>query len=83
LEELLETPVRYIGMIGSKRRVHTVLEHLLNKGIGEDQLKRVWAPIGLDLGAQTPPEIALAIMAEIVQVRRGGGGRSLSVAARP
>lgn len=81
LEELIDTPVAYIGMIGSKRRVRTVVEHLREKGTSEGQLTRVWAPIGLDLGAQTPAEIALAIVAEIVRVRRGGTEGSLSVTA--
>jgi xanthine dehydrogenase accessory factor len=82
LEELLRSDVAYIGMIGSKRRVRTVLDHLRQQGAGNDKLTRVWAPIGLDLGAQTPAEIALAIMAEIVKVRRGGSGQSLALTPR-
>ncbi|HZU13183.1 MAG TPA: XdhC/CoxI family protein [Chloroflexota bacterium] len=78
LEEVLPTPAAYIGMIGSKRRVNTVLEHLREKGFAVERLKEVRAPVGLDLGARTPAEIALAIMAEIVQVRQGGTGRPLS-----
>jgi xanthine dehydrogenase accessory factor len=83
LEELLQSQVAYIGMIGSKRRIRTVLDHLHDQGIGDDKLTRVWAPVGLDLGSQTPAEIALAIMAEIVKVRRGGGGHSLAVTPVP
>jgi xanthine dehydrogenase accessory factor len=79
LEEVLSSSAPYIGMIGSKRRVRTVLQHLAAEQTDSGALKRVHAPIGLDIGAQTPEEIALAVMAEIVRVRRGGTGRSLAV----
>lgn len=79
LEEVLESTSPYIGMIGSRRRVRTVLEHIAAQRSDTGELKRVFAPIGLDIGAQTPEEIALAVMAEIVRVRRGGTGRSLAV----
>jgi xanthine dehydrogenase accessory factor len=68
----------YVGLIGSKRRTRIVLERLRNAGISDAQLENVHAPIGLDIGAVTPEEVALAIIAEIVAVRRGGSGRSLS-----
>src|SRR5712691_983689 len=68
----------YVGLIGSKRRTRIVLERLRKGGISDEQLEKVHAPIGLDIGAVTPEEVALAIIAEIVAVRRGGTGRSLS-----
>ena len=68
----------YVGLIGSKRRTRIVLERLRNAGISDAQLENVRAPIGLDIGAVTPEEVALAIMAEIVAVRRGGSGRPLA-----
>ena len=68
----------YVGLIGSKRRTRIVLERLREAGIGPEQLEKVHAPIGLDIGAVTPEEVALAILAEIVAVRRGGSGGSLS-----
>ncbi len=68
----------YIGMIGSKRRTNIVLDKLREEGANEDELKKVRAPIGLDIGAVTPEEVALAILAEIVAERRGGSGASLS-----
>jgi xanthine dehydrogenase accessory factor len=71
-------PAQYIGMIGSKRRVEAVFDYLLENGIAADLLQKVYAPIGLDIGAETPEEIALAIMAEIVKVNRGGRAASLS-----
>ena len=68
----------YVGMIGSKRRTRTVLEHLAGESVGAAALARVFTPIGLDIRAETPEEIAIAILAEIVLVRRGGSGRPLS-----
>jgi len=68
----------YVGMIGSKRRTNFVLDKLREEGASEDQLKKVRAPIGLDIGAVSPEEVALAILAEIVGERRGGAGGPLS-----
>jgi xanthine dehydrogenase accessory factor len=74
LREVIEKPARYIGMIGSRRRATTIREHLRREGVGAEHLRRVHSPIGLDIGAITPEEIALAILAEIVLARRGGSG---------
>jgi xanthine dehydrogenase accessory factor len=74
LREVIEKPARYIGMIGSRRRATTIREHMRREGVGAEHLRRVHSPIGLDIGAMTPEEIALAIMAEIVLARRGGSG---------
>ena len=77
-------PFAYIGMIGSKRRVRTVL-HILREELHlpADWLAQIHAPVGLDIGAETPEEIATAIMAEIILARRGGTGRPLrDIAAR-
>ena len=68
----------YVGMIGSKRRTNIVLERLRETGIAEEVLSEVRAPVGLDIGAVSPEEVALAILAEIVAARRGGTGRPLS-----
>ncbi|HSQ24735.1 MAG TPA: XdhC family protein [Pyrinomonadaceae bacterium] len=68
----------YIGMIGSKRRTTIVLEKLREEGFDPEELKKVRAPIGLDIGAVSPEEVALAILAEIVAERRDGSGASLS-----
>lgn len=67
----------YIGMIGSRRRVKATFESLLEEGFSRDRLRQVWAPIGLDLGAETPAEIAVSVAAEIVQSWRGGPGGSM------
>jgi xanthine dehydrogenase accessory factor len=69
---------RYLGLIGSKRRTAIVLERLRETGIEEAVLREVRAPIGLDIGAVSPEEVALAILAEIVAERRGGTGKPLS-----
>jgi xanthine dehydrogenase accessory factor len=68
----------YIGMIGSRRRTGTVLQMLRDEGIDADELAAVHTPIGLDIGAETPEEIAIAILAEIILLRKGGSGRMLS-----
>jgi xanthine dehydrogenase accessory factor len=75
LRQALGTGAGYVGMIGSRRKVPVVLERLREDGFGPEQLDRVHAPIGLDIGAEGPAEIALAIAAEIVAVLRGRGGR--------
>lgn len=72
LRQVIDSPVRYIGMIGSRHKCGTILGHLRADGIDEDALARVYAPIGLDLGGPTPEEIAVSILAEIIAVRRGG-----------
>jgi xanthine dehydrogenase accessory factor len=62
----------YVGMIGSRRRVKAVLQHLVDDGADPEAVAEVHTPIGLDIGAETPEEIAVAIMAEIIQFRRRG-----------
>lgn len=78
LRELVWSEAAYLGMIGSRRRVRAVFELLQREGVPTERLARVHAPIGIDIGAQTPAEIALSILAEIVKVRRGGKALSLS-----
>jgi xanthine dehydrogenase accessory factor len=70
-------------MIGSRRRVQTVLRTLVGEGLDPERLHEVRAPIGLDIGSETPEEIALAIIAEVVAERRGGSGQPLSKMIRP
>lgn len=70
-------PPAYIGMIGSRRRVRATYVQLLEEGFARDQLDRIHAPVGLDVGAETPEEIAVAVGAELVKKRRGGTGASL------
>jgi xanthine dehydrogenase accessory factor len=69
LEETVKKDTRYIGMIGSKRKIKMIFEHLKEKGFPESSLKKVHAPIGIDINAETPQEIAVSIAAELIQVR--------------
>jgi xanthine dehydrogenase accessory factor len=73
-----QPPCRYLGMIGSEKRVRQVYQTMQQQGIPSASLQTVYAPIGLDIGALTPAEIAISICAELIQVRRGGTGQSLS-----
>jgi xanthine dehydrogenase accessory factor len=83
LRLILHQESAYIGMIGSRRRVQVVLRTLASEGYPHDRLALVRAPIGLDIGAETPDEIALAIISEVVAARRGGTGMPLSQQERP
>jgi xanthine dehydrogenase accessory factor len=78
LRAAIKSSPAYIGMIGSKRRTNIVLETLRAEGADESQLRKVRAPIGLDIGAVSPEEVALAILSEIVAERRGGSGAPMS-----
>lgn len=73
----------FVGMIGSRRRTATVLAHLLEEGFERADLEAVSTPIGLDIGAETPEEIALSILAEIVMRRRGGSGERMVMHRAP
>jgi xanthine dehydrogenase accessory factor len=78
MRAVIQTKPDYVGLIGSKRRTTIVIDRLREAGADEDNLRKIRAPIGLDIGAVSPEEVALAIMAEIVAERRGGAGGSLS-----
>ena len=73
---------RYVGMIGSRRRVRAAFEQLAAEGVPPDWLARVHAPLGLDIGAETPAEIAVAVAAEMILAARGGSARPLSERAQ-
>jgi xanthine dehydrogenase accessory factor len=75
LPGLLNSPARYVGVIGSKRRWTATREGLEKKGIHTDQTSRVHTPVGLAIGAETPEEIAISILAEIIEIRRKHGER--------
>jgi xanthine dehydrogenase accessory factor len=78
LEVALRTPAAYIGAMGSRRTHDDRLARLREVGLSEDELARLRSPIGLDLGARTPEETAVAIAAELIQLRWGGSGRPLT-----
>jgi xanthine dehydrogenase accessory factor len=71
LRALLRTPLRYVGLIGSKAKVRRIFDYLQEEGVSPDTLKPVHAPIGLDIGAITPQEIAVSIVAELIAVKHG------------
>ena len=77
LPALLETQAGYIGVIGSRKRWNTTVKELNRQGISDNKLARVHSPIGLGIGAETPEEIAVSIMAEILMLRGNGSGRSM------
>ena len=79
LPALLESPAAYIGVIGSRRRWATTRQQLLDQGISEEALGRIRSPMGLELHAETPEEIAVSILAEIIQVLRGKAAHESSL----
>ena len=73
VEQAVKTDAAYIGMIGSRRKIALMWKELETKGIPRKRLEAVHAPIGLDIGADNPEEIAVSVAAELIQVRRSGG----------
>jgi xanthine dehydrogenase accessory factor len=69
LEQALKSNARYIGMIGSKKKIRTLYQNLMQKGMTKETLDRVYAPIGIDINSETPEEIAVSIVAELIKVR--------------
>jgi xanthine dehydrogenase accessory factor len=78
LRHVLSSPVGYIGVLGSRRRGEGLRQFLREDGVPEEALRRIRVPIGLDLGGRSAPEIALAILAEVVATRYGGSHLPLS-----
>jgi xanthine dehydrogenase accessory factor len=78
LKAVINSQAAYIGMIGSKKRADIVFQALRGKGIAEGKIKSVHSPVGLNIEAETPEEIAVSIIAEIIKVRRGDTGDSLT-----
>ncbi len=88
LRTVLGSPARYIGMIGSRRKIRVIFDDLKHEGAPDAQIARVHAPIGIEIGAVTAEEIALSIAAELVSIRRAEAGMkvtgpTLSVSAKP
>jgi xanthine dehydrogenase accessory factor len=80
LYHLVNRPSRYLGMIGSRRKIRLIFDDLRREGVSDDALSRVRAPLGLDIGSQTVPEIAVSIVAELIARRNLGGDDSVPVA---
>jgi len=79
MRAVLNFPAGYVGMLGSKRKVTLFYQQLADEGFALEKLRHIHAPIGLNLGAMTPEEIALSIMAEIVMEKFGGDGKPLKL----
>ncbi|MCA1900281.1 MAG: XdhC family protein, partial [Chloroflexi bacterium] len=77
LAPLLDTPAAYIGVIGSKRRWATTVKGLKAQGVSEEKIARVHSPMGLELQAETPEEIAVSVMAEVLMIRDKGTGKQM------
>jgi xanthine dehydrogenase accessory factor len=75
LLSVIDSPAKYVGLIGSKAKIKTIFDDLMSRGVDAARLARVHAPIGLEIGAVTVPEIATSIAAELVAVRRGRQGQ--------
>ena len=82
LAPLLESPAAYIGVIGSKRRWITTVNALKDKGVSGERIAGIHSPIGLELQAETPEEIAVSIMAEVMMLKNKGTGRSMKSGQR-
>ncbi len=83
LPALLSTSAAYIGVIGSRRRWEVCAQELRRKGISDEKIARVTSPMGLDLDAESPEEIAVSILAEIIMLRRNGIGKRLGYSPKP
>jgi xanthine dehydrogenase accessory factor len=77
LPALLNTSADYIGVIGSRKRWNATTKALIEQGVPDEKLTHVHSPIGLGIGAETPEEIAVSIMAEILMLRNGGSGKQM------
>ena len=69
LHSVVESNARYVGLIGSRRKIKLIYDDLRDLGIPEERLAKVYAPIGLDINSKTVPEIAVSIAAQLIQVR--------------
>jgi xanthine dehydrogenase accessory factor len=80
LPKLLQTPAAYLGIIGSKRRWITTRKRIMEETeLTEVDLDQIYSPIGLEINAETPEEIAVSIMAEIIMLRKGGSGKPMKL----
>ncbi len=80
LKKALNSQAKYIGVLGSRSKIRTYLQKLQEEGYSLEKLKgRVYAPVGIDIGAKTPEEIAVSVLAEILKIERGASGKHLSI----
>ena len=79
LEAAARTPARYVGLMGSRRKTILIYEDLIRSGVPIERIREIRSPIGLDIRARTPEEIAISIMAEVLMFRLGGTGRPMTL----
>jgi xanthine dehydrogenase accessory factor len=75
-EHAIQTEAQYVGLVGSRRKIKIIVEALLKKRLSADLFRKLYAPIGLDIGSETPEEIAISVVAEIIALRKGCHQRS-------
>lgn len=75
-ETAIQTPARYVGLVGSRRKIKLIVETLIEKGFTPQHFKNLFAPIGLEIGSETPEEIAVSVVAELIAIRKGRHERS-------
>jgi len=83
LAQVLQSPAPFIGLVSSRRKFKLIADKLRERGCTDEDIARIHAPIGLDIGAETPEEIAVAIMGEIIMQRRGGDGSPIHLRWKP
>ncbi len=76
LEQAIQTQARYVGLVGSRRKIQLIVKNLIEKGYAPEAFDRLYAPIGLAIGSETPEEIAVSVVAEVVAIRKGVHQRS-------
>lgn len=76
LEKSIQTRARYVGLVGSRRKIQLIAENLLHKGHPVESFQKVYSPIGLEIGSETPEEIAISVVAELIALRKGVHQRS-------
>lgn len=79
LEFILSKPLRYVGVMGSRRKIITIRQQLLEAGLSAEHWQKIRGPVGFDLGGETPFEVALSMVAELVKEVRGGSGKVLNL----
>lgn len=77
LHEVIDSNAAYIGMLGSKRKLYSITEDLKGRGVSEDKISSIYSPVGLDIGAETPEEIAFSVLAEILMIKNSKSGKPL------
>ena len=76
LEQAIQTQAQYVGLVGSRRKIQLIVQNLLEKGYAPETFNRLYAPIGLPIGSETPEEIAVSVVAELIAIRKGSHKRS-------